>query len=339
MRLTTANCTRRVNTCNLQCLISETAIMDRIDAMRAFIASVERGSLASAARRLGRSPATMSRAIAMLESGLGMRLLYRSTRALHLTPFGETYLSTCREVLTALDAAELGAEAEHEKPSGMLTITAPLMFGQLHLRPILDAFLDANPAVRARLLLLDRVANIVEEGIDLAVRVAHLPDSNLAAIQVGEVRRVLCASPAYIARRGMPRVPSALREHDCIMERDGAETELWRFVATPGRALLPISIRPRLVVNSAAAALDSAVEGHGITRVMSYQAATAVAAGKLTVLLAQHEPPPFPVHLMLPSARSKTAKQRVFVSFAAPLLRRALLDAAAEIDRGRADAQ
>jgi DNA-binding transcriptional LysR family regulator len=196
-------------------------------------------------------------------------------------------------VLAALDAAERGAEAEQEMPSGMLTITAPLVFGQLHLRPVLDAFLDANPAVRARLLLLDRIANIVEEGIDLAVRVAHLPDSSLAATRVGEVRRVLCAAPAYIERCGMPRTPAALREHTCIMERDGAETELWRFVAAPGRPLLPISFRPRLVVNSAAAAVDSAVAGHGITRVMSYQAAAAVAAGKLIVLLVKHEPPPF----------------------------------------------
>jgi DNA-binding transcriptional LysR family regulator len=309
--------------------------MDRIDAMRAFIAAVDRGSLASAARGLGYSPATVTRAIAMLETRLTMRLLHRSTRALHLTPFGQTYLSTCREVLAALDTAERGAEAEQEKPSGMLTITAPLVFGQLHLRPVLDAFLDANPEVRARLLLLDRIANIVEEGIDLAVRVAHLPDSSLAAMRVGEVRRVLCAAPAYIKRCGPPRLPAELRDHACIMEREGAETELWRFAAARGRPLQSISIRPRLVVNSAAAAVDSAVAGHGITRVMSYQAAAAVAAGKLIVLLVKHEPPPFPVHLILPSARSRTSKQKAFVSFAAPLLRRALLNAAADISGGR----
>jgi DNA-binding transcriptional LysR family regulator len=308
--------------------------MDRIDAMRALVTVVDQGSFASAARRFGCSPATITRAIAQLESRLGMRLLHRSTRALHLTPFGETYLSTCREVLAALDAAERGAEAEQESLSGVLTITAPLVFGQLHLLPVLDAFLDANPAVRARLLLLDRIANIVEEGIDLAVRVAHLPDSSLVATRIGEVRRVLCAAPAYVERCGMPRTPAALSEHTCIMERDGADTELWRFANPHGRTLIPISIRPRLVVNSAAAAVDSAVAGHGVTRVMSYQAATAVAAGKLIVLLVKHEPPPFPVHLVLASASSRTAKQRAFVSFAAPLLRRALLDSAAEISGG-----
>jgi DNA-binding transcriptional LysR family regulator len=305
--------------------------MDRIDAMRAFVASVDRGSLAAAGRRLGCSPATITRAIAMLERRLDMRILHRSTRALHLTEFGATYLSTCREVLAALDAAERGAQVEQEQPSGMLSITAPLVFGQLHMRPILDAFLDANPAVRARLLLLDRVANIVEEGLDFALRIAQLPDSTLTATRVGEVRRVLCAAPAYIERRGSPKVPAALREHECIMERDGAETELWRFAAAPGRPLQPISIRPRLVVNSAATAVDSAVAGHGITRVMSYQAAKAVAAGKLVVVLSQHEPPPLPVHLVLPSARSRSTKQKAFMSFSVPLLRRALFRAAAEI--------
>jgi DNA-binding transcriptional LysR family regulator len=305
--------------------------MDRIDAMRAFVISVDRGSLASAARSLGQSPATISRGIAMLESRLSMRLLHRSTRALHLTPFGEGYLSTCREVLAALDTVERGAEEARERPSGMLTITAPLMFGQLHLRPVLDAFLDANPAVRARLLLLDRVVSMVDEGIDLAVRLAHLPDSTLAAMRLGEVRRVLCAAPSYLQKRGKPNAPAALADHDCIMERDGAETELWRFSAAPGRPLLPIAVRPRLVVNSAAAAVDSAVAGHGITRVMSYQAAAAVLTGKLEVLMAQYEPPPIPVQFVSTSARSQTAKQRAFVAFAAPRLRAILTKVAAEM--------
>lgn len=262
-----------------------------------------------------------------------MPLMHRTTRALRLTQFGETYLTTCREVLAALDIAERGAAAEQEKPSGLLTITAPLRFGQLHVRPVLDAFLDANPSVRARLLLLDRVANLVEEGIDVAVRLAHLPDSTMVATRVGEVRRILCASPTYIERCGLPKTPAGLREHACIMERDGAETELWRFASAPGKPLLPISIQPRLVVNSAAVAVDSAVAGHGITRVMSYQAAAAVSSGKLVVLLTQHEPPPIPVHLLLPSARSRTMKQRAFVAFAAPRLRRHLDRAANQIGR------
>jgi DNA-binding transcriptional LysR family regulator len=288
--------------------------MDRIDAMRAFVAAVDRGSLASAARTLGQSAATVTRAVALLEARLGTRLLHRSTRALHLTEFGVNYLATCREVLTTLDAVERGAAREQEQPSGLLTITSPLRFGQLHVRPVLD-----------------RVVNLVEEGIDAAIRVAHLPDSTLIATRLGEVRRVLCAAPAYIERHGAPLAPAALREHSCIMEHEGAETEIWRFASAPSRPLLPVPIRPRLVVNSSSAAIDSAVAGHGITRVMSYQAAAAVATGELIVLLEEHEPPPIPVHLVLPSGRSSTAKQRAFVAHAVPMLRAALAAAANDI--------
>ena len=304
--------------------------MDRIDAMRAFVTAVDRGSLASAARGLGHSPATVTRAIAQLEGKLGMRLLHRSTRALRLTEFGESYYATCREVLSALDLAERGAAAEQAQPSGLLTLTAPLRFGQLYVRPILDAFLDANPAVRARLVLLDRVVNLVEEGIDIAVRLAHLPDSTQLATRVGEVRRVLCASPAYIERHGSPATPAALREHTCIMEHYGAELEIWRFAVARGKALFPVSVQPRLIVNSASAAAESAAEGYGIARVMSYQAAAAVKAGELVILLPQHEPPPIPVHLVMPSARSGAAKQRAFIAFAAPRLRQRLAASATE---------
>jgi DNA-binding transcriptional LysR family regulator len=300
--------------------------MDRLDAMRAFVMTVERGSLASAARGLGKSAATATRAIALLETRLGTRLLHRTTRGVRLTLAGERYLATCREVLSTLDAGERGAAAEQEQPSGLLTVTAPLMFGQLHLRPLLDLFLDQNPAVRARLLLLDRVVNVVEEGVDVAVRLGHLADSSLLVTRLGRVRRVLCASPAYLARRGKPKDPAALREHACIMERDGAETDLWRFFSPNGRSST-VAVRPRLVVNSAAAAVASAVAGHGITRVMSYQAASAVKAGKLRVLLAQHEPPHIPVSLVLPPGRTQTSKQRAFVAFVAAPLRTALTEA------------
>jgi DNA-binding transcriptional LysR family regulator len=306
--------------------------MDRIDAMRAFVTAVDRGSLASAARGLGHSPATVTRAIALLEGKLGMRLLHRSTRALRLTEFGETYCATCRDVLAALDAAERGAAAEQEEPSGLLTITAPLRFGQLFVRPVLDEFLDANPAVRARLLLLDRVVNLVEEGIDIAVRLAHLPDSSQVATRLGEVRRVMCASPAYVERHGAPATPAALREHNCIMEHYGAELEIWRFASASGTSLVPVSILPRLIVNSAAAAAESAAAGHGVARVMSYQAAEAVRTGKLVIVLARHEPPPIPVHLVMPSARSGAAKQRAFIAFAAPRLRQSLTTVARETE-------
>jgi DNA-binding transcriptional LysR family regulator len=305
--------------------------MDRIDAMRAFVTSVERGSLAAAARKLGCSAATVTRRIGLLEKRLGTRLLHRNTRALHPTQFGETYLATCTEVLRMLDQAEHGAASERAQPAGLLTVTAPLRFGQLFLRPVLDAFLDVNPEIQARLILLDRVANLVEEGIDVAVRIAHLPGSTVTAARLGEVRRILVASPEYLKIRGTPKSPSALREHACIMERDGAETDLWRFATAKRQSLVPVAVRPRLRVNSAEAAVDSAVAGHGIARVMSYQAAAAVAAGSLIVVLGQYEPPAVPVHLMLPSARSKTAKQRAFVEFAAPQLRNRLIRASQDI--------
>lgn len=292
--------------------------------------SIERGSLASAARGLGHSAATVTRAIALLESRLGARLLHRSTRALRLTNAGDRYLVTCRQVLSTLDSAERSVAAEQEEASGLLTVTASLVFGHLHVRPLLDAFLDRNPKVQARLLLLDRVANLVEEGIDVAVRLGDLPDSALLATRLGVVRRVLCASPAYLAGRGAPRTPAALRDHGCIMERDGAETEVWRFVSATARRV-NVAVKPRLVVNSAAAAVASAVEGHGITRVMSYQAADAIAAGKLIVLLAKHEPKPIPVHLVLPPGRSHTATQRAFVAFAVAPLRKALAKVACQI--------
>ncbi|WP_158747767.1 LysR family transcriptional regulator [Acidisphaera sp. L21] len=312
--------------------------MDRLDAMRAFVATVDHGSLAAAGRRLGHSAASVTRAVALLEARLGMQLLHRNTRALHLTPFGDTYLATCRNVLDTLDTAERGAEAEQTKPTGLLTLTAPLMFGTLHVRPVLDAFLDANPAVQARLLLLDRVVHLVEEGIELAVRLAHLPDSELLAIRLGEVRRVVCAAPTYLARHGTPSSPAELREHACIVENNAADADTWRFAPGSDRAERPalsVQLRPRLMLNSAAAAIDSAIAGHGITRVMSYQAATAVAAGHLIVLLQRHEVPPLPVHLVQPPGRTATAKLRAFLDFAAPRLRSNLLQASRDIGETR----
>jgi DNA-binding transcriptional LysR family regulator len=180
------------------------------------------------------------------------------------------------------------------------------MFGQLHVRPVLDKFLDANVGVQARLLLLDRVVNLIDEGVDVAVRFAHLPDSSLVVIRLGEVRRILCAAHGHIKRYGMPETPAALREHRCIMERDGAEAQVWRFSSRPRHRLMTVAIRPRLIVNSAAAAVASAIDGHGIARVMSYQAAAAVAAGKLVVLFANHEPPPIPcIWFSLPGAHEQ----------------------------------
>ena len=301
--------------------------MDRLDAMAAFVAAVDEGSLAVAARRLGYSPAAVTRAIASLEDRLGAQLLHRTTRALRLTALGETYLATCRRVLDELQQAERGAAADQETPRGLLTLTAPVLFGRLRVRPVLDRFLDASPAVQARLILLDRVVNLTDEGIDVAVRLAHLPDSSLVATHLGEVRRVLCASPAYLERHGVPHTPSDLSSHACIMS-NGAATERWSFAhpaAGRRRALQMAVIHPRLTVNAAAAAIDSVLDGHGITRVMSYQVALEVVAGRLVLLLTAYEPPPIPVHFVMQADRSMTAKLRAFIDFAAPLLRTDLM--------------
>jgi DNA-binding transcriptional LysR family regulator len=304
--------------------------MDRLDAMAAFVAAVDEGSLAAAGRRLNHSPAGVTRAIAALEDRLGTQLLQRTTRALHLTPFGEAYIGTCRQVLDALAVAERGAAAEQDMPGGLLTVTAPVLFGQMRLRPVLDQFLDANPAVEARLLLLDRVVSLVDEGIDVAARLAHLPDSALIATRLGEVRQVLCASAAYLGKRGEPSAPAELLHHACIVSNPEAAAVSWSFAPGPqaGRhGLQPVAIRPRLAVTGATAAIDSALEGRGIARVLSYQVAEHLRAGRLIRLLRGFEPPPIPVHLVFPAARNATAKLRAFIDFATPPLRAALATA------------
>ena len=308
--------------------------MDRLDAMAALVAAVDAGSLAGAARRLNRSPASVTRAVAVLEARLGTRLLHRTTRSLSLTVAGERFVATCRQVLGELAAAERGAALDREDLGGPISVTAPVLFGQMQVRPVLDRFLDAHPGVRARLLLLDRVVNLVEEGVDLAVRLAHLPDSELVASRLGEVRRVVCASPAYLERRGEPLVPSELPQHDCIVEGDAGTEARWSFRPGPGdarRSVKVVPVRPRLIVNSAAAAIGSALDGHGLTRVLSYQVTEHVRARRLVLVLRDHEPRPVPVHLVLPPFLAMTARTRAFVNYVTPALR-AALDSGANAD-------
>jgi DNA-binding transcriptional LysR family regulator len=202
---------------------------------------------------------------------------------------------------------------------------------------VLDRFLDANPSVHARLLLLDRVVNLVEEGIDIATRLAHLPDSGLIATRLGEVRRVLCATPKYLARHAAPQTPADLPAHACIMSNDAA-AEPWSFAparANPRRKLHAIAIRPRLIVNSAAAAIDSALEHRGITRVVTYQVADHIKSGRLVLLLRAHEPPPIPVHFVTPPARTASTNLRAFIDFAAPILRANLAQTAKQIEESK----
>lgn len=311
--------------------------MDRLSAMSAFVTAVELRSLSAAARRLGQSPASVSRGVAALEERLGTPLLHRTTRRLRLTEAGEAYLATCRRVLEELDAAERGVAAQHSVPSGLLTVTAPAVFGRRAVRPVLDRFLEAHAEVTARLLLIERFVNLVDEGVDLAVRVGHLPDSSLVATRIGALRRVICASPDYIRAHGAPRTPAELADHVCIGTSDLHGTAAWSFAPTPapvpsGRArpLRPVMVHPRLTVNEAIPALDSVLEGRGIARALSYQVTPELEAGRLVLLLVAYEPEPLPVHLLFPRSHGATAKLRRFVEFATPLLR-AELDAATRI--------
>jgi len=288
--------------------------MDRIDALRAFVAAADLGGLSAAARSLGRSPASLTRAVAEVESHAGAVLLQRTTRSLKLTDAGERYLAVARRVLADLDEADRTA-GEMDAPRGVLSVTAPLTFGAIHVRPIALAYLEAYADVRVRLTLLDRVVDLVTEGFDVAVRIAHLPDSALMAVALGEVRRVVVASPAYLAKHGRPRSPADLASHRCVAATAITPSDVWTFHRKHVR------VNPVLAVNVVEAALRAAIDGAGVTCAMSYQVAGELRTGKLVRLLASYEPPPLPAHLVFPSASARTAKVRAFVEMATPRLR------------------
>ncbi|MGF6754173.1 LysR family transcriptional regulator [Paraburkholderia sp. GAS42] len=295
--------------------------MDRIDAMKVFVATLDEGSLAAAGRRLGRSPAAVSRAIAFLEAHVGMALLHRTTRTIRLSEAGERYAASCRRILTDLEEADLLIAGERSAPRGTLTLTAPVAAGQDFLRPLLDEFVDKYPDVTARLHLLDRPANLIDEGIDVALRIAHLADSTLVALPLGEVRRVVVASPRYLAGHSPIDEPADLANHQIIsMTHFGVDS--WSFPSSNNSAVpQTVQFTPRLIVNSVAGAVASAVEGHGVTRLFSYHVADQVRDGSLRIVLTGHEHAPLPVHLLTPHGRLTVPKVRSFVDFAVPRLR------------------
>jgi DNA-binding transcriptional LysR family regulator len=296
--------------------------MDRIEAMTVFAAVVDAGGFAAAARRLRLSPPAATRAIAALEARLGVRLLNRTTRRVSLTEPGARFLETVRRLLAELDAAEASAAGAAAEPMGELFLTAPVTFGRLHVAPVVGDFLTAHPGVTARLLLVDRTVGLVEEGVDAAVRIGALPDSSLQARKVGEVRRQVVASRAYLRRRGTPRHPRALAAHDVIAFSGIGSGRDWHFGV--GRERLSVTVAPRLEVNDAAAAIALAERGDGLTRVLSYQAAASLAARRLVPVLEAFAPPPLPVQLVHPAGRFLPAKTRAFLDFAAARLRRRL---------------
>ncbi len=295
--------------------------MDRLDSMRVFVAVAEQQGFAAAARRLGLSAPSVTRAVAALEERIGGPLLQRTTRALRLTEAGARYLADCKRILAEIDDAEASAAGSHRDPKGQLGITAPVMFGRMHVAPLLLDFLDRHPLVTARLLLLDRVVDLLEEGLDVALRIAHLPDSALHAVRVGAVRRVVCAAPGYLRRNGVPERPADLASHSAITFARSPTDAEWSFAAPGTGTAERATPSARLSVNAADVAIAAAVAGKGLTRVLSYQIAPEIAAGRLVIVLAAYEAPPLPVHLVHLAGRRADAKLRAFIDFAADALR------------------
>lgn len=296
--------------------------MDRLDEWRVFVSVASLRSFAATARSLGRSPQAITRAVAAVEARLGTRLLNRTTRSVSLTAEGERYLERGRRALAEFDGLESRDDASAPL-RGRLAVTAPVLFGQSHLVPVAAEFLGLHGDVDVRLVLLDRVVSLAEEGIDLGVRIGDLPDSSLHALRVGEVRAVLCASPAYLERAGVPRRPEALSRHACIAFTGTTPiVDRWSFPGT-GRRERTVAVRARLVVNTGQGALDAALAGIGIVRMLSYQVAGLVAEQKLRIVLAPFERAPLPVHLVrLPGVQTRVAA--AFIEFAAARIRERL---------------
>jgi len=293
--------------------------MDRFQEMQVFISVAQEQGFAAAARRLGLSAPSVTRAVAALEQRIGTQLLTRTTRNVLLTEAGQRYLEDSRRILAELQDAESSAAGIHALPRGQLTITAPVLFGELFVTPLMVDYLERFPEVSINALLVDRVVSMVEEGMDVAVRIGELPDSGQHAMRVGEVRRVICASPAFLARHGRPRHPQELRQAPVIAPSSIGQSRSWLFDDNG----TPLNIRPepRLVVTANQAAISAACLGLGLTRVLSYQVAGKVAAGELEIILAEFELAPLPIHVVYQGGRKAPARVRSFVDFAVQALR------------------
>lgn len=291
--------------------------------MEVFVAVAEAGTFATAAARLGMSPPAATRAVAALEDSIGVRLLNRTTRRLSLTEAGALYLTSTRRLLDEIGAAERLAAGEEAVPSGHLTITCSVTFGRIYVVDLIAAFLELQPRVTASVRMLDRVVNLVEEGIDVAIRIGALPDSSLRSCRIGETRRVLVASPDYLERCGTPQRPDDLKAHAVIALTGLMPHRELRHVVEDGR-IANVALSPRLWLNDAAAALHAAEHGEGIAVALSYMVAAHVAQGRLTPVLEDFAPPPIPIQIVYPEARLLAPKIRAFMDFAAPWLRKRL---------------
>lgn len=293
--------------------------MNRLEAMSILIAVVDSGSLSAAARRLDMPLATVSRKVGELESHLKTRLLHRTTRMLSLTEAGSLYVAACRRILDEIDEAERSATGEYAAPKGELVVTAPIAFGRLHVVPVVAEFLAHYPEIDINLLLTDRVVHLMDEHADVAVRIGELPDSTLVAMGVGTVRRVICASPAYLDAHGVPAQPGDLAGHACVTFEALASMRAWTFGT--GKSEQSVPVHPRLRVNTADAAIAAAILGVGLIRVLSYQVADAIRAGDLRVVLDAFESAPLPVSLVHTGQAPIPLKLRAFLDFVTPRLR------------------
>jgi DNA-binding transcriptional LysR family regulator len=290
--------------------------MDRWQAMRIFVKVAETQSFAETARLLHMSAPAVTRSVAALEALIGARLFVRTTRAVKLTEAGERYFEDCRRILADIVEAEAAAAGSYARPSGTLAVTAPTLFGQLYVLPIVLECLDLHPMLSARTFFIDRTVNIIEEGVDVAVRIGHLPDSGFTAVKVGSVRRVVCGSPGYFERHGVPATPAELKQHRIAASTGAWASSDWRF-----RDDQRVNIEPTLLSNSNEAAIAAATAGWGLTRVLHYQIGPALLEGRLRIVLDEHEEPPFPIHVLYPAGRQAPAKVRAFVDLAVARLR------------------
>jgi len=293
--------------------------MDQIHLMNVFIAVGEEESFAAAARRMDLSPAAVTRGIAALEEQLGVKLLLRTTRNVRVTEAGRRYLDDARNILASIDEANEAAAGVNAAPKGHLSVTASVLFGKAFVMPCIVRFLNDYPEVEVSASFLDRVVNLVEEGIDVAVRIGHLPDSSLKALRVGSVRRLLCASPDYLARHGVPGHPADLLRHTIIAASGISPRVEWKFGAVDDPTM--VRLKPRLTVNSNDAAIDAALAGLGICRLLCYQVADELADGRLQVVLADYEEAPWPVHVLHRESKYGSSKVRNFIDLLVERLR------------------
>jgi DNA-binding transcriptional LysR family regulator len=290
--------------------------MDRWQAMRIFVRVAETGSFAETARIMHMSAPAVTRSVAALEDLIGARLFVRTTRSVKLTEAGRRYLEDCRRILADISEAEASAAGSYATPTGTLAITAPLRFGQMYILPIMTDYLDAHPSMSGRTFFADRPVNIVEEGMDVAVRIGHLPDSGFTAIKVGSVRQVVCGAPAYFEKHGVPLTPADLKQHRIVASTSAWASPEWKFAGDHR-----VTVTPTLHCNTNEASIATAKKGWGLTRVLSYQIGPALIAGTLQIVLADHEEPPLPIHILYPEGRHAPAKVRTFVDMAVSRLR------------------